>query len=116
MIHKIQSMSDIITNSSSEVFIVSTDNHEKVINFINDVCEVCGLNTDDLMHFESADRDGSVCGWSDTNYKKGDLLIHSTDENTIPYYIMEIIEELPYLNAPALNGAEVTNVKRRHLG
>lgn len=52
---KIQSMSDIITNSSSEVFIVSTDNHEKVINFINDVCEVCGWNTYDLMHFESAD-------------------------------------------------------------
>ena len=114
--NKIQSMSDIITNSSSEVFIVSTDNHEKIINFINDVCEVCGLNTNDLMCFESTDRDGSVEDWTDTDYKKGDLLIYSADENTIPYYIMEIIEELPYLNAPALNGADITKVKRHHLG
>ena len=114
--NKIQSMSDIITNSSSEVFIVSTDNHEKVINFINDVCEVCGLNTSDLMYFESADQGGYVEGWTDTNYNKGNLLIHSADENTIPYYIMEIIEELPYLNAPALKGADITKVKRHHLG
>lgn len=114
--NKIQSMSDIITNSSSEVFIVNTDNHEKVINFIKDVCEVCGWNTEDLMCFESADIDGSVEGWTDINYKKGDLLIYSAGDNAIPYYIMEIIEELPYLNAPALNGADVTKVKRRHLG
>ena len=114
--NKIQSMSDIITNSSSEVFIVSTDNHEKVINFINDVCEVCGWSTDDLMHFESADSDGSVCDWSDTDYKKGDLLIYSAGDNAIPYWIMEMIESLPYLDAPALNGADVINVKRQHLG
>lgn len=112
--NKIQSMSDIITNSSSEVFIVSTDNHEKVINFINDVCEVCGWNTEDLMCFESADHDGNVD--DRTNYKKGDLLIHSADDNSIPYWIMDMIGDLPYLTAPALNGVEITNVERRHLG
>lgn len=114
--NKIQSMSDIITNSSSEVFIVSTDNHEKVINFINDVCEVCGWNTEDLMCFESADQDGSLEGWSNIDYKKGDLLIHSADDNSIPYWIMDMIGDLPYLTAPALNGVEITNVERRHLG
>ena len=114
--NKIQSISDIITNSSSEVFIISTDNHEKIINFINDVCEVCGWNTDDLMYFESANRDGSVEGWSNTDYKKGDLLVYSAGDNAIPDCIMEIIKDLPYLDAPALNGAEVTEVKRRYLG
>ena len=114
--NKIQSMSDIITNSSSEVFIVSTDNHEKVINCINDVCEVCGWSTDDLMYFESAEHDGSIEDWANIKYKKGNLLIYSAGDNAIPYYIMEIIEELPYLDAPALDGADVTEVKRHHLG
>lgn len=114
--NKIQSMSDIITNSSSEVFIVETDNHEKVINFINDVCEIFGLNTDDLMYFESADHDGNVDGWRNTDYKEGNLLIWSAGDNAIPYYIMEIISELPYLHAPALEGVEITDVQRRHLG
>lgn len=114
--NKIQSISDIITNSSSEVFIINTDDHEKVINFINDVCEVCGWNTHDLMYFESADQNGSIEDWTNTDYKKGNLLIYSASDNTIPYCIMEIIEDLPYLNAPALNGAKVTEVIRRHLG
>ena len=113
---KIQSISDIITNSSSEVFIISTDNHKKIIDLVSDICDVCGWKVDDLMYFESAYRDGSVEGWPDINYRKGDLLIYSAGDNTIPYCIMEMIGDLPYLNAPALNGAEVTEIKRRHLG
>ena len=45
----IQSISDIITNSSSEVFIIDTHEHEKIKEFLADVCEVFGWDVNDLM-------------------------------------------------------------------
>ena len=38
----IQSFSDIITNSSSEVFVIESKDHEKIKTFLADVCELFG--------------------------------------------------------------------------
>ena len=54
----IQSFSDIITNSSSEVFVIESNDHEKIKTFLADVCEVFGWDVNDLMHFESVEEDG----------------------------------------------------------
>ena len=112
---KIQSISDIITNSSSEVFIIDSDNHNKIISFIKDVCDICGWNADDLMLFESASCDGSIRGW-DIPYKQGNLIIKSLSDNTIPYIIMELISDLRWMNPPTLDGVEINSVNRVHLG
>ena len=44
--NKIQSISDIITNSSSEVFVITTDKHAEVAKFIKDICKVVGVDMD----------------------------------------------------------------------
>lgn len=112
---KIQSISDIITNSSSEVFIIDVDNHDKIIEFISDVCNVFGWDVNDLMTFESPAQDGKISGW-DIKYKADSLLIWSQGENSIPWSIMTLIEELPWTHAPALSPINVKSVDRHHLG
>lgn len=52
--NKIQSFSDIITNSSSEVFVISTDKHAEVAEFIKNVCDLFGVDMDEIMEFDSA--------------------------------------------------------------
>lgn len=111
----IQSFSDIITNSSSEVFIIESSDHEKIKTFLADVCEVFGWDVNDLMTFESVEEDGEVEGW-DSTYKAGNLLIWSTDDNSIPDIIMDIIRELKWDYIPILKDVEIGDVKRRHLG
>lgn len=59
----IQSFSDIITNSSSEVFVIESNDHEKIKTFLADICEVFGWDVNDLMHFESVEEDGRVGDW-----------------------------------------------------
>ena len=46
---KIQSISDIITNSSSEVFVIETDKHSQVADFIKSVCDLFGIDMDEIM-------------------------------------------------------------------
>lgn len=111
----IQSFSDIITNSSSEVFVIESNDHEKIKTFLADVCEVFGWDVNDLMHFESAEKDGDVEGWCST-YKAGDLLIWSTDDNSIPSIIMEIISDMKWSYIPALKDITISDVTREHLG
>ena len=111
----IQSISDIITNSSSEVFIIDSERHDKIEDFLTDVCNIFGWRIDDLMSFDSANQDGVIDGWG-IEYKKDNLLIWSCEENSIPYILMQIIEELPWISAPTLDGVKVNNVKREHLG
>ena len=113
--NKIQSISDIITNSSSEVFIIDSEHHSKIADFLKDVCDVFGWEIDDLMSFDSADQDGVIDGWG-IEYKKDNLLIWSCGENSIPYFLMQLIEELPWISAPALEDVKVNKVKRIHLG
>lgn len=111
----IQSFSDIITNSSSEVFVIESKEHEKIKTFLADVCEVFGWDVNDLMTFESVMEDGKVDGW-DSIYKAGDLLIWSTDDNSIPSIIMEIISEMKWGYIPALKDVTISDVTREHLG
>ena len=110
----IQSISDIITNSSSEVFIIDTHEHEKIKEFLADVCEVFGWDVNDLMIFESAEEDGEVEGW-DSTYKAGNFLIWSKYDNSIPYIIIEIINEMVW-GIPALEDVTISDITRKHLG
>lgn len=112
---KIQSMSDIITNSSSEVFIIDSDQNDKIITFIKDVCDICGWNADDIMNFKTANCDGHIPYW-DIPYKEGNLIIRSRDDNSIPYIIMELISDLRWMNPPTLDSVEIKQVERRYLG
>lgn len=116
--NKIQSFSNIITNSSSEVFILDTDKHQEVEQLLTDVCEVLGLNIEDVMGFESADCDG-VADRYDLNsiYKKGNLLIWSAEDNSIPFYLMDLIDCLNWeRGVPKSKDLNIKSVKRIHLG
>lgn len=110
----IQSFSDIITNSSSEVFVIESNDHEKIKTFLADVCEVFGWDVNDLMTFESVEEDGEVEGW-DSTYKAGNLLIWSNGDNSIPSIIMDIISEMRW-GIPALEDITISDVTREHLG
>ena len=66
----IQSFSDIITNSSSEVFVIESKDHEKIKTFLADVCEVFGWDVNDLMTFESVDE--FVAEWA----RYGDSILY----------------------------------------
>ena len=110
----IQSFSDIITNSSSEVFVIESNDHEKIKTFLADVCEVFGWDVKDLMTFESVEKDGEVEGW-DSTYKAGNLLIWSNGDNSIPSVIMDVISEMRW-GIPALKDITISDVTREHLG
>lgn len=111
----IQSFSDIITNSSSEVFIISTDKHAEVAQFLKDVCELFGYNMGEIMEFESATKDGKIDGWN-VKYKKGNLIISSASDNSIPYIITDIIENLSWDWSPVISKLNIRDVHREHLG
>ena len=110
----IQSFSDIITNSSSEVFVIESSDHEKIKTFLADVCEVFGWDVNDLMTFESVEEDGEVEGW-DSTYKAGNLLIWSNGDNSIPSVIMDVIGEMRW-GIPALKDVTISDITREHLG
>ena len=112
---KIQSISDIITNSSSEVFVITTDKHAEVAEFIKNICDVFGVNMDEIMEFDSATENGKV-GYN-LKHKKGDLIIYSTNDNSIPDVIMNIIEDLDWNSyLPNVKSLNIKNVTRQHLG
>lgn len=117
---KIQSISDLITNSSSEVFICSTESNPEITKyeiqeFINTLMYVLGYDNDEFYTGANvivAEGDGIIGGW-DYTYKKGDILIESKDDNSIPWNIMNILEDLEYI--PKFEN-KITNVERHHLG
>jgi hypothetical protein len=111
----IQSFSDIITNSSSEVFVIESQDHERIKTFLADVCELFGWDINDLMTFESVEKDGKVEGWNSI-YKAGDLLIWSNGDNSIPSVIMDIIDGMYWSYIPALKDIVISDVTREHLG
>lgn len=112
---KIQSFSDIITNSSSEVFVISTDKHAEVAEFIKNVCDLFGVDMDEIMEFDSATENERV-GYN-LKCKKGDLIIYSTGDNTIPDIIMDIIKDLDWNSyLPNIAPLNIKNVTREHLG
>ena len=112
---KIQSISDIITNSSSEVFIIDTNKPEVIEQLIRDICEVCSWDIEEMMCFATACEDGKIDGW-DIDYNAGNLIIRSVSDNTIPYSLMKLIEYLHWENIPALQDVNINSINRHHLG
>ena len=111
----IQSISDIITNSSSEVFIIDSNKHQLISQFLKEICELFGYDVNEIMEFESVTKDGKIEGW-DIKYKKGNLLIHSSGENSIPSIIMTLIEELEWDYSEKVKAMNIKEVRRKHLG
>lgn len=112
----IQSISDIITNSSSEVFIIDSDNNEKIMSFLQDICEHLGYDISKIMSMYIADYDGGVAWFDEAHrYKKGDLVINSTYDNSIPYIIYQLLDNLSW-NKPPIIGDINVDVTRIHLG
>lgn len=114
----IQSVSDLITNSSSEVFICQVDTNDtealksEIESLINTLMEALGYDYYTGAVVEIADEDGVIEGW-DYKYKKGDILIWSREENSIPWNIIDILGDLDCL--PKFED-KVTDVERHHLG
>ena len=107
----IQNVSDIITNSSSEIFICKSENPDETVSLLRDVLSIVyenlkkanehagrniysyyGETIDDIMTISVATRDFSDSDYN-YEYKKGDVLIESTDDNSIPSVIMDFIHE-----------------------
>ena len=117
---RVQSVSDIITNSSSEVFICTTNGNQdelatEVQEFIDTLMKVLGYENDEFYTgatVEVAKEDGKVEDFG-YKYNKGDLLIWSKDENSIPWNIVGILEDLDILPKFEDNISDVT---RHHLG
>lgn len=108
---KIQNISDVITNSSSEIFICQTDNPQEVADIIKEVltdvyenfrkARACGgrdklslyeETLDEILEISVADHDGGDSDWGYT-YKKGDIIIEGLYDNSIPPILMDFIYE-----------------------
>ena len=112
---KIQSFSDIITNSSSELFIIHSpkENGDKITEFLQGVYDLLGKDIDEDMYIEPVGT-SEIHEVADYGYscKKGDLLIWSQKDNSIPSPIMDLIEGLPYL----IETIPWNSIERHHLG
>ena len=120
----IQNISDVITNSSSELFICQSENPEQMVEVIKEVLTTvyenykkarsyAGRNTsslyeeslDKMLEISISNSDGHDNDW-DYDYKKGDIIIEGLYDNSIPPIIMDFIYEFfPY-----------DKIKRYHLG
>lgn len=120
----VQNISDIITNSSSEIFICKSDNAEQTVELLKEVLtnvyenykkarDHAGSNTysyygeslSDILTISIANRDEHD-DYFNYQIKKGDVIIESTDDNSIPVIIMDFISEFFSWN----------NINRVHLG
>lgn len=97
---KIISFSDVITNSSSEVFVLHPKpevNKEDFLHEIEEVldtlCELTGENREEMYYISSADNTEINENW-DYYQEEGDIIIESISDNTIPGWMMEFIEYL----------------------
>lgn len=109
----IQSISDIITNSSSEVFIIKSqkERNQEIMELIMGFYKLIGRNIDNDLEMFVASEKFHDKDWG-YKYKKGDIVIYSNDDNSIPYAVMVFIEELPSL----LDYLHYGDVTRCHLG
>lgn len=104
----IQSISDIITNSSSEVFVIETKDHTRIKEFFKDICDVLGYDHSTIC-IESVNDEN--CDYYD-ECKKGDLII-SSPYDYIPYIISQLIEEIT--DIPSLEDVYVENISRKFI-
>ncbi len=99
---KIISISDVITNSSSEVFVIHSkpefqeEINEEIPEFLKNICEVAELNIDEIMEFDVSDETYIDEGWYYYVNEK-DLVIYSVSDNTIPSWLMDLIDSINYL-------------------
>lgn len=99
---KIISISDVITNSSSEVFVIHAkpefqkEINEEIPELLTQVCNIFDLDINDTMEFNVSDKTYIDEGWY-YYVNKGDLLIYSTEDNSIPSWLMDLIGSLPYI-------------------
>ena len=98
---KTHSFIDVITNSSSELFVKEADKSVEVIeDILQKLLDVTNIsrseNTElsDVLNVSIADRDStSDDDWGyGITWKKGDIIIKSESDNTIPWPMQEFIE------------------------
>ena len=100
---KILSISDVITNSSSEVFIIHAkpefqdEINQEIPEFLKEVCDIFEEDIEDMLYTEISDETYIDEEWY-YYVHKNDLLIHSNSDNTIPDWLMNIIDDLPWIN------------------
>jgi hypothetical protein len=98
---KILSISDVITNSSSEVFILHAkpefqdEINQEIPEFLKEVCNLFEEDIEDMLYTEISDETYIDEEWY-YYVHKNDLIIHSNSDNTIPQWLMEIIDNLPW--------------------
>ena len=109
----IQSISDIITNSSSEVFVIKgqKERNQEIMELIIGFYKLIGRNIDQDLEMFVASEKFRDKDWG-YKYKKGDIVIYSNDDNSIPYVVMVFIEELPSV----LDYLRYGDIERCHLG
>lgn len=96
---KILSISDVITNSSSEVFIIhgkpefQDELNEEIPELLKTLCDSIGLDINNMMYFNISNSSYIDEDW-DYPVENNDLIIHSQSDNTIPLWLMEFIEYL----------------------
>lgn len=97
---KIISFSDVITNSSSEVFILHPKpevNRKDLLHEIEEVldtlCELTGEDPARVYCTDISDTEGINENW-EYYQAEGDILIESVSDNTIPGWMKDFIEYL----------------------
>lgn len=120
----IQNVSDVITNSSSEIFVCKSNNPEETVALLREVLESVyenykkarkhangedvpfyGETIDELMTIDISDKEYTEKYWGYTVHE-GDVVIESTSDNSIPEILMNFIHEF----------FQWGDVERRHLG
>lgn len=89
---RVRSISDVITNSSSEAYIITTRRGEDpadLADIITKLISDLGLIPEKIITWKVADK---ACHGVGPKWKKGDLLVQSTNENTIPYPLSCLLE------------------------
>lgn len=107
VILRTQSISDVITNSSSELFVVHNQKskNQEIEELIDKVITAAGLVPSELYKTWVASNDMTYDFYRHIKIKRGDLVIESVTDNSIPGWVMEFIESLDY-----------SNINRYHLG
>ena len=100
---KILSVSDVITNSSSEVFIVhgkpefQDSINEEVPELLKKICEAVEEDIEEILCCSVSPVTGIDTDWG-YYYNEKDLIIESVNDNSIPGWLMDFIQEIPYLS------------------
>ena len=124
---KIQSIADVITNSSSEIFVIKNPKglsltEDDYSGFLQDLEAYANLLLETKHSQGQYESDDSISDWYETEiadkkeydgfydygYDVGDLLVESSGDNTMPHELME------YVESSAINHGY--SCKRVHLG